>query len=105
MITMSDVDHIGISDHSLIYVCRKISIPRNEPKVIRSRQYKHYDKNSFLAELRDIMQYMINDNNPDVLWEDFKTKFLLVADVHAPQITRKVKSEYTPWMTNNIKKH
>ena len=23
---------------------------------------------------------------------------------HAPQITRKVKSEYTPWMTNNIKK-
>ena len=104
MITMSGVDHIGISDHSLIYVCRKISIPRNEPKVIRSRQFKHYDKNSFLAELRDIMQYMIKDNNPDVLWEDFKTKFLLVADVHAPQITRKVKSEYTPWMTNNIKK-
>ena len=106
MIRMSGVDHIGIGDHSLIYVCRKISgIPRNEPKVIRSRQFKHYDKNSFLAELRDIMQYMIKDNNPDVLWEDFKTKFLLVAaDVHAPQITRKVKSEYTPWMTNNIKK-
>ena len=103
MITMSGADHIGISDHSLIHVCRKISIPRNEPKVIRSRQYKHYDKNSFLAELRDIIQYMINDNNPDVLWEDFKTKLLLVAD-DAPQITRKVKSEYTPWMTNNIKK-
>ena len=104
MITMSVVDHIVISDHSLIYVCRKISIPRNEPKVIRSLQFKHYDKNSFLAELLDIMQYMIKDNNPDVLSEDFKTKFLLVADVHAPQITRKVKSEYTPWMTNNIKK-
>ena len=29
---------------------------------------------------------------------------MLVADVHAPQITRKVKSEYTLWMTNNIKK-
>ena len=56
MITMSGVDHVGISDRSLIYVCRKISIPRNEPKVIRSRQFKHYDKNSFLAELRDIMQ-------------------------------------------------
>ena len=57
-----------------------------------------------LAELQDIMQYMIKDNNPDVLWKDFKTKFLLVADVHAPQTMRKVKSEYTPWMTNNIKK-
>ncbi|CAB4029774.1 Hypothetical predicted protein [Paramuricea clavata] len=56
-------------------------------------------------ELRDILQHTINDNNPaDVLWEDFKTRFLFVADIHAPQITRKVKSEYTPWMTNNIKK-
>ena len=64
---MSGVDHIGVSDHSLIYVCQKISIPRNEPKVIRSRQFKHYDKNSFLAELWDIMQYMTKDNNPDVL--------------------------------------
>jgi len=104
LITMTGVDHLGISDHSLIYVCRKISISRNEPKIIRSRQFKHYDKNSFLTELRAILQHMTNDNNPDVLWEDFKTKFLLVADVHAPQITRKVKSEYTPWMTNNIKK-
>ena len=104
LITMSGVDHLGISDHSLIYVCRKISIPRNEPKIIRSRQFKHYDKNSFLTELRDILQHTINDNNPDALWEDFKTRFLFVADIHAPQITRKVKSEYTPWMTNNIKK-
>ena len=56
LITMSGVDHLGISDHSLIYVCRKISIPRNEPKIIRSRQFKHYDKNSFLTELRDILQ-------------------------------------------------
>ena len=95
---------IAVSDHSLIYVCRKISISRNEPKIIRSCQFKHYDKNSFLTELWAILQYMANDDNPDVLWGDFKTKFLLVADVHAPQVTRKVKSEYTPWMTNNIKK-
>ena len=55
LITMSGVDHLGISDHSLIYVCRKISISRNEPKIIRSRQFKHYDKNSFLTELRAIL--------------------------------------------------
>ena len=69
---------------------------------MRSRQLKHYDKNTFLTELRDIMQYEMNNNNPEALWEDFKTKFLLVADVHTPQITRKVESEYTPWITNNI---
>ena len=37
------------------------------------------------------MQYMINDNNPDALWEDFKTEFLLVAD----QITRKVSVDFS----------
>ena len=104
LITMSGVDHLGISDRSLIYVCRKISISRNEPKVIRSRRFKHYDNNTFLTELRDIMQYGVNYNNPDALWEDFKTKCLLVPDVHALQITRKVKSEYTPWITNDIKR-
>ena len=39
-ITMrSGVDHMGISDHSLIYVCRKVSIPRKEAKIINTRHY------------------------------------------------------------------
>ena len=35
-IIKSGVDHIGISDHSLIDIHRKISIPRNKPKVIHT---------------------------------------------------------------------
>ena len=46
-IIKSGVDHIGISDHSLIYIHRKISIPRNKPKVIHTRQFKHYNLEAF----------------------------------------------------------
>ena len=66
LITMSGVGHLGISDNSLVYVCRKISIPRNEPKVIRSRQFKHYNKIPFLTELRDIMQYQMHSIDIDI---------------------------------------
>ena len=34
----------------------------------------------------------------------FENEILTAADVHAPQITRKVKTEYSPaWMTDNTK--
>ena len=38
-IIKSGVDHVGMSDHSLIYVHRKISIPRKQPKIINTRQF------------------------------------------------------------------
>ena len=37
LIIKSGVHHIGISDHSLIYIHRKISIPRRQPKIINTR--------------------------------------------------------------------
>ena len=43
LIIESGVEHIGISDHSMIYVCRKVSIPRKEPKIVSTRQYKNFD--------------------------------------------------------------
>ncbi len=36
------------------------------------------------------------------MWENWKTIFLSVADFHAER-TKKVRSEYAPWITENIK--
>ena len=52
LIPMSGVDHLGISDHSLIYVCRNISIPRNEPKIISARPNLDMTKIRFLQSFR-----------------------------------------------------
>ena len=41
--------------------------------------------------------------DPNIMWEKWKTIFLSIADFHAPQITNKVRSEYAPWITNNIR--
>ena len=69
---------------------------------------KQYNANNFKA---DIFTYL-NDEiflnsictlDPNVMWEKWKTRFLTVADFHAPPITKRIRSQYAPWITNNIK--
>ena len=55
-IIKSGVDHNGISNHSLIYIHRKISISRNIPKVIYTRQSKHYNSEAFRSDLLEILR-------------------------------------------------
>ena len=42
---------LGISDHNLVYICRKISLPKELPKIVLSRQYKRYNVNAFNHDL------------------------------------------------------
>ena len=49
------------------------------------------------------MQTLSNDDDPNRAWNDWKTKFLAVADIHAPQTIRTVKNDYMPWVTSTIK--
>ena len=103
IIVKSGVEHIGISDHSLIYIHRKISIPRKQPKIINTRQYKHYNTEAFKLDLFKILLTRSQECDPNILWEDWKEKFLLVSDMHAPPVIRRVRSEHVPWLTSEIK--
>ena len=83
-----------------------LSIPRKEPKLISTRQFKNYSKDAFCYDLHKIFQTQSSQSpDPNSLWQEWKTKFLLISDMHAPQMTRKVRSEYAPWITENIKRH
>ena len=99
----SGVVHIGISDHSLIFIQRKISIQRKASKIIKTRQFKNYNAGDFKHDLAMNMQTISLTNDPDELWNEWKRIFLTVADKHAPPITRRVRSEYAPWITKEIK--
>ena len=47
----SGVLHLGISDHSLVYGCFKISIPKEKPKFVETRSFKNYNLQAFNADL------------------------------------------------------
>jgi len=101
----SGVVHVGISDHSLIYVCRKISFVKTQPKLIESRNYKNYNPGHFNRDLDNLLnQYTWESNDPDVLWFQFKFVFNKVADIHVPLRSRKVRNKYSPWLNDYIRK-
>ena len=99
----SGVLHIGIRDRSLVYACFEIAAPKQNPKFIESRTFKHYNQEHFNRDL----QYMLNKQNsssqdPNQLWDNFKEVFILVSVIHAPISSRRDRSEYVPWMTKII---
>ena len=66
-ITDSGVIHLGISDHSLVYVCRKVSIPREKPKIVETRQFKNFNTGNFQQDLRQAFGsvHLYNCTDPD----------------------------------------
>ena len=68
------VDHV---DHSLVYVHRKISIPRKQPKIINTRQFKHYNIEAYKQDLAKVLQNQPQDCDPNTctLWKEWKEKF------------------------------
>ena len=98
-ISQSEVVHVGISDHSLIYACRKLSFSysKNQSKVNRSRDFKNYVQRNFNLDLDIALSNIDWDiDDPNRLSENFKTTFNYVADVHAPTKSRRVRSQKAP---------
>ena len=102
-IIYSGVLELSISDHRLVHICHKVSVPKVSPKIIFSRQFKSFNVNQFKEDLRDNINTNIVTNDPNILWNDWKTKFLTIAEKHAPMRQRRVKSDYKPWLTDQIK--
>jgi hypothetical protein len=48
----SGVIHLGLSDHSLVYICRKVGIPRAEPKIVETKQFKYFNSSAFQYDLK-----------------------------------------------------
>ena len=94
----SGVIELGISDHSLVYICRKISIPKGNHKLVETRQFRYLNSTEFQSNLRKAFCNFNHYTNtdPSLAWLRWREIFLQIADKHAPLRLRKVKSEYTP---------
>ena len=99
----SGVIDLGISDHNLVYICRKVSIPKQPPKIVETRQFKNFNTAAFQHDLQETFKTYSFTAEPNTAWNEWKTIFLDVANTHAPIKTRRVKSAHAPWLTDQIK--
>ena len=103
-VSKSGVIDIGISDHSVIYLTRKVAHFRSlMQKTVEVRPLKNFNEAAFLRDLRMIdWNRVATHNNPDEMWDLWKHLLVSVIDKHAPLRTKRVKNKRSPWITNEL---
>ena len=104
-ISDSGVIHTGISDHSLVFAIRKISVIDKQENILEIRNMKNFNEEKFIEDLlkQPWEHIYFSAEDPNAMWEIWKKIFLDVLDKHAPLQHKKIRSIKAPWITNDIK--
>lgn len=104
-IVLSGVLPIGISDHCLVFVIRKIAIQSiKKHKIVQSRNFKNFQGQHFRNDLCSMPWGSIETlNDLNDMWQTWKDMFLIVIDKHAPLKNRRIRNKRSPWLNSEIK--
>ena len=111
-ISKSGVIHLGISDHSLVYLLYSIvqstSVQFSLPKIRQTageiRNFKNFDESGFIQEISLLPRDMIyQSNNRNMCWQVWKSLLLGTLDRHAPLRQKRLRDNPVPWITPQIK--
>ena len=87
----------------LISVEKLVFLDRNQ-KIVETRRFKNFNSVQFQNDLEQALRCFNYNCDPNIAWNEWKSIFLRVADIHALCRIRKVKSGCIPWLNENIKK-
>ena len=103
----SGVCHVSVSDHSLVFAYRKLSIGAvfKRHNTINYRTFKNFNRDHFRNEIA-FQNWDVLDNFQDLndMWREWKIKFLNVVNTYTPLRTKRVCSKRSPWITSEFKK-
>jgi len=74
----------------------------HKPKYRNCRSFKNFDKQNFLSDLQDIKWDIERNTNVNTAYESFNSKFIEVANKHAPVKHRKILPQQTPYMNKQL---
>ena len=92
---------LGISDHSLIHATLRLTSKIPPPKVIKIRNFKHFNADNFKADIKCAPFHVatVFDDKYDILWA-WKQLFKGICGTHAPYREVKVRSQSSPWINS-----
>ena len=104
-VVTSGVLHLGISDHSLVYVVRKVAIKtKSRHRVVNIRSMKNFNVDRFKNELTSLPWSLVDNlENANDRWELWKSMFMNVVDNHAPLKRKRLRNKKSPWINANLK--
>ena len=102
-VSNSGVIHLGISDHSSVFVTRKVHHDRFCPRTIEMRQFKHFQKNKVLSDLEQMPWSNVDlCSDPNDMWHEWKQIFVSCMDKHAPRELKRISKKRAPWITKGL---
>ena len=78
--------------------------PQKRHSTISYRNFKNFNRESFRNDIAQQDWTCNGSDDPNVLWADWKTKFLDVFNFHAPLRTRRARIKKAPWINSEFKK-
>ena len=95
---------IGFSDHNLVAIVRKTSIPKAGPKILYKRSYRRFCENDFIRDIENIdWSQLLTLNEVEKAIQLFNELFLSVADRHAPLRKFSVGATKSPWIDSELR--
>lgn len=95
---------VGYSDHNLVAIARKGSVPKAKPRVILTRTLKRFSEEAFLNDICKInWSSVLEEEEPDTALNVFMSKFVPVIDQHAPVKKMTVRTFGAPWVDEELK--
>jgi hypothetical protein len=93
-VVCSGVAHISISDHSQVYVYRKLTVNlvNSGQCTVSCRNFKDFDSTKFRNDIS--MQSWDCIDNPNSMWCAWKNIFSAVIDRHAPLRSKRTCSSF-----------
>ena len=99
-IVNSGVVHLGISDHSQVFMTIKVRYERvGTHRTIETRDYKHKFLNDLVQQPWDLIRL---EPNPTPMWNAWKSLFMEIVDKHAPLKTKRISKKHIPWITYDL---
>lgn len=99
----SGVHSLGLSDHSLTYVVRKLKQINLPPKKVRSRCFKNFNELEFINTIQTIdwdIICSIDDVNEAL--EKWQTLFTEACEKHAPFKEKRIKGHLPEWINGDF---
>ena len=85
--------YAGISDHSLIHDAIHKHKLKADPKIMESRQFQNFDCEAFIEDIKETPFHFASlMDEPNEMWDIWKSLFLEVVNKHAQMRKREVKS-------------
>ena len=79
----------------------KSTFQKKQPKVLNYRNYKFFNNNNFRNDFLQAIQY---EGNLNIGCEQLEQLFMITLNKHAPQKTRFVRANNSPFMSKELYK-